>query len=196
MIHFLEGILEEKEPGRLVLALQGVGYEVFIPLSTYERLPGIGQTLRLYIYDCVCEDDHSLFGFLTRAERALFAQLLGVTGIGPKLAMSLLSGLSPQELTGAIRSGDAGRLSRVRGVGRKTAERLIVELKDKFGKETIAAGLSAVGPAGSRENDAVLALMALGYRRREAEELVVRAARQPGAEGWSVEELVRKALAS
>jgi len=134
MIHFLEGILEEKEPGRLVLALQGVGYEVFIPLSTYERLPGIGQTLRLYIYDCVCEDDHSLFGFLTRAERALFAQLLGVTGIGPKLAMSLLSGLSPQELTGAIRSGDAGRLSRVRGVGRKTAERLIVELKDKFGK--------------------------------------------------------------
>lgn len=196
MIHFLEGILEEKEPGRLVLALQGVGYEVFIPLSTYERLPGIGQTLRLYIYDCVREDDHSLFGFLTRAERTLFAQLLEVTGIGPKLAMSLLSGLSPQELTGAIRSGDAGRLSRVRGVGRKTAERLIVELKDKFGEETIAAGLSAVGPAGSRENDAVLALMALGYRRREAEELVIRAARQPGAEGWSVEELVRKALAS
>jgi len=196
MIHFLEGILEEKEPGRLVLALQGVGYEVFIPLSTYERLPGIGQPLRLYIYDCVREDDHSLFGFLTRAERTLFAQLLGVTGIGPKLAMSLLSGLSPQELTGAIRSGDAGRLSRVRGVGRKTAERLIVELKDKFGEETMATGLSVVSPAGSRDNDAVLALMALGYRRREAEELVVRAARQPGAEGWSVEELVRKALAS
>ncbi len=198
MICFLEGTLEEKEPGRLVLGLQGIGYEVFVPLSTYEQLPAVGQSLRLFIHELVREEEHALFGFVTREERRLFALLLGVSGIGPKLAMGLLSGLAPRELVTAVRAGDSQRLSRVRGVGRKTAERLIVELKDRFGDEggEVLSSEAASSAGGTRERDAVLALMALGYRRREAEELVFRVVRSDGAETLSVEELVRRALAT
>lgn len=197
MIRLLEGVLEEKQPTRVVLLAGGVGYEVGIPLGSYERLPAEGATCRLLIYDWVREGAHDLYGFATPEERRLFAMLLGVGGIGPKTALNALSGLSPGELSAAIAGGDVRRLSSISGIGRKTAERIVVELRDRLAEDlgTGASGMGGGAGPGDVRRDAVSALVSLGYKPAEAVRLVRAAAPETG-DGARVEEIVRRALGS
>lgn len=198
MITFLEGIIEDKQPTHVVLNVGGVGYEVIISLSSYDRLPGFGEKVRLLTHDHIREDAHQLFGFMTADERRVFTLLLGVSGIGPKIALSALSGMTVRELKVAIKDGDIKRLSAISGIGKKTAERMIVELRDKFGDgEILAAGAGGHPELESdiKLRDAVLALISLGYKRAEAQELVVRVVRHPSMADADVEAIVRKALA-
>ena len=198
MIAFLHGKLVEKHPTRVVVDVNGVGYEVFIPLCSYDRLPPKDHPCLLLTHHHVREDAQVLFGFTTEAERAMFVLLMTITGIGPKLALSALSGLSVRELKAAIAGGDIKRLSSISGIGKKTAERMVVELRDKIGQ---AEALEAVAGAGetSPENatlrDAVLALIALGYKQDEGRRMAVEAMRADGsAVGLTVEEVVKRAL--
>ncbi len=197
MITFLEGILEDKQPTHAVLNVGGVGYEVIIPLSSFDRLPGVGQVCRILTYDHVREDLHQLFGFMTESERRLFVQLLSVSGIGPKLALTTLSGLTPRELRAAIATGDVKRLSSISGIGKKTAERMVLELKDKLGAaetlEAVAGGV-VLDEGDVKLRDAVMALISLGYKRSEAQDAIVRILGAPDGRSLSVEDIVRKAL--
>lgn len=195
MIRFLEGVLEEKEPSRVVLQVGGVGYEVFIPLSSYDPLPGIGETCRLRIYDHVREDAHDLFGFVTEFERRLFVLLLGVSGIGPRMALNTLGGLTPRDLVAALANGDVKRLSSINGIGRKKAERMVVELRDRLteGEALAAAGIAGAGPEDIQRRDAILALISLGYKQADAIRLLQQTAPDPIGD-LGVEDLVRRAL--
>ena len=166
MIGRLTGTLVEKNPPQLVLDVQGLGYEVDVPMSTFYTLPANGERVTLYTHLVVREDAHLLYGFGTENERRAFRRLLKVNGIGAKIALSVLSGLSVAELAQAITLQEAGRLTRVPGIGKKTAERLLLELKDKFGADvTQSAGINRVPPATS---DIMNALVSLGYSEREA----------------------------
>jgi Holliday junction DNA helicase RuvA len=197
MIAFLEGRLVEALPTQVVVEVHGVGYEVFIPLSSFDKLPAPGQPVRLLTHLAVREDAHVLYGFATAAERDLFRLLVNhVSGIGPKLALNILSGMSPAVFRGAVAAGDVKALSRISGVGRKTAERLVVELRDKVGAAgtwEAASEQRALSPADQRLNDAVLALIALDFKPPEAHE-AVRAAQAMLGPDATVEELVRAAL--
>lgn len=196
MIAFLNGRLAEKHPTRIVMDVGGVGYEVFIPLSSYDSLPAGGEPCRVLTYHHVREDAQVLFGFMTESERSMFKLLMGTTGIGPKLALSALSGLSVRDLKAAIVTGDTKSLSSISGIGRKVAERLIVELKDKITDgeafEAVAGGDES-GDSVSR--DAVLALVALGYKQDQARRMVLDVVKA-GGECSTVEDLVRRALAT
>lgn len=196
MISFLEGTIEVRQPTHVVLNVGGVGYEALIPLSSFDRLPREGERCRLLIHDLPREDEHLLFGFATEGERSLFRRLLAVSGVGPKTALSALSGLSPRELKLAITQGDIKRLSSITGIGKKTAERMVVELRDKItAGEALeaAAGAAAPGPGDVRRRDAVLALISLGYKQAEAVKMVT-AAVPEAAEELTVEEIIRRAL--
>ena len=166
MIGRLSGTLLEKNPPQLTLDVQGVAYEVDVPMSTFYNLPANGERVTLYTHLVVREDAHLLYGFGTENERRAFRQLLKVNGIGAKIALSVLSGLSVAELAQAITLQEAGRLTRVPGIGKKTAERLLLELKDKFGAETTHA--MAVNRPAPASADIMHALVALGYSEREA----------------------------
>ncbi len=171
MIVFLEGTLVEKQPARIVLDVGGVGYEVTIPLSSYEKLPDENAKCRVLIHDHIREDSHDLFGFFTDGERRMFTLLLGISGVGPKTAIAALSGLSVRDITAAIAQGDVKRLSSISGIGKKTAERIVVELKDKLSAGESMAALSGSGEAVPEEqgiHDAVLALISLGYKQADA----------------------------
>ena len=196
MIIFLEGALVEKDPTRIVLSVGGVGYEVFIPLSSYDKLPSSGDSCRVLTYDHVREDTHALYGFLTPEEREMFLRLMDVSGIGPRLALTALSGLSVRELKAAVVRGDIARLSSVSGIGKKTAERIVLELRDKIGEgeamEAVTAGASP--EESTRMRDAMLALISLGYKQAEAQKMVKDVVKTLGPDA-SVEETVRKALA-
>lgn len=196
MITLLEGILEKKTPTRIVLMVYGVGYEVMIPLSSYDRLPDEGETCRILTHHHVREDMMVLFGFTDEGERELFERLIGISGIGPKLALSVLSGMTVREFKAAIAGGDVKRLSSVSGIGKRTAERMILELKDRLSQgemlEALAGGdMPGSGDALSR--DAVMALVSLGYKQADAWEMIRKILTGNDAEK-SVEELVRKAL--
>ncbi len=198
MIVFLQGVLEEKQPTHAVVNVGGVGYEVIIPLSSYDRLPKAGEPCRILTYDCVREDSHQLFGFMTEGERKLFILLMTVTGIGPKIALSALSGMTVRELKAAIAQRDVKRLSSISGIGRKTAERMIVDLRDKLEP---AEAMEAVGggaePSESdvKLRDAILALISLGYKRAEAQDMASRVAARMDSGKLNVEDIVRHALA-
>ncbi len=192
MIDFLEGSLAEKSPTRVVLDLAGVGYEVFISLNSYARLPAAGECCRVWVHDYVREDQHLLYGFATPAERRLFGLLLGVTGIGPRTAMSALSGLAATELSSAIAAGDTARLSSISGIGRKIADRMVVELRDKIKHPGLPDGAAAL-PGDQRVQDAARALAALGYKPADAQKMAAAAAGRLPAEG-TVEEIIRQAL--
>ena len=166
MIGRLTGILLEKNPPQLTLDVQGVAYEVDVPMSTFYTLPGNGERVTLYTHLVVREDAHLLYGFGTEDERRAFRQLLKVNGIGAKIALSVLSGLSVNELAQAITLQESGRLTRVPGIGKKTAERLLLELKDKLGAD-VAQGAAVNRPAPAT-SDIMHALVALGYHEREA----------------------------
>ena len=166
MIGRLTGILLEKTPPQILLDVQGVGYEVDVPMSTFYNLPGLNEKVILHTYMVVREDAQLLYGFGTHDERAAFRQLLKISGAGPKLALSVLSGLSLADLAYAVVNKDIGRMTMIPGVGKKTAERLLLELQGKF---TAAVSVTAKGEAATHGADIVNALLALGYNEKEAE---------------------------
>lgn len=165
MIGRLTGLVAEKSPPQVLIDVNGVAYEVDVPMSSFYNLPGLGERTTLLTHFVVREDAQQLFGFLTAAERTAFRLLIKISGIGPRTALSVLSGLSVTELTQAIAQQQAGRLVKVPGIGKKTAERLLLELKDKLGTELNATGS---GPVSDAQADITQALMALGYNEREA----------------------------
>lgn len=193
MIAHLRGIVLEKQPNRVVIESGGVGYDVTVPISTYTSLPDAGAEVRLRIYTHVREDTLALYGFLTAEERALFEKLIGVSGIGPKLAVTVLSGLPVAELAAAIRQGQPEQLVRIPGVGKKTAERIVLELRDKL--ELLGAGEPAAArPAAlsSLEQDVLSALLNLGCARAAAETAVRRVKAQDPPDAF--EPFFRRAL--
>jgi Holliday junction DNA helicase RuvA len=182
MIAFLRGRVLEKQPNRLIVDVQGVGYEVFVPLSTFYRMPDPGGEVSLHVHTHVREDALSLFGFAMPIEQQIFERLIATSGIGPKLALAVLSGIDAQELAAAVQRGDVARLTAIPGVGKKTAERIVLELKDRLpvvvAVETAAA--SAAAKAGQMRRDLLSALLNLGYHRTFAEKAVDAALKQPG----------------
>lgn len=197
MIGFLRGILEEALPTQITLDVQGVGYEVLIPLSSFDRLPEPGKEVKILTHLAVREDAHVLYGFMSAGERELFRMLINtVSGVGPRLALNVLSGMNPTAFRGAVANGDVKALSQISGVGKKTAERIVVELRDKVGAVG-AWEASSEGRALSKEdqklNDAVLALMALGVKQQDAHDNVRAAMQRLGADA-ATEDLVRASL--
>jgi Holliday junction DNA helicase RuvA len=170
MIGRITGILVEKHPPQIVVSCHGVGYEIDVPMSTFYPLPRTGEEVTLLTHLVVREDAHLLYGFLTAAERAAFRQLLRISGVGPKVALSVLSGLSVEDLAAAVAAGDAARLTKVPGVGKKTAERLVLELRDKLPGAVGGSRSATAGVAGG--GDVVEALLGLGYNDREAQAAV------------------------
>jgi holliday junction DNA helicase RuvA len=166
MIGRLRGVLAEKAPPHVLVDVQGVGYEVSVPMSTFYNLPPVGELVVLLTHFVVREDAQILFGFLTAQERSTFVELVKITGVGPRTALSILSGLSVNELAQAVTRQDAARLVKVPGIGKKTAERLLLELKGKLGAEL---GTAAAPVAGDNHGDIAQALQALGYSDREAQ---------------------------
>ncbi len=195
MITFLDGCIEEKTPTCVVLNVGGVGYEVFVPLSTYDVLPATGENFRLLTFDYLREDQHLLYGFAKQRERAAFLMLIEVNGIGPKLALTALSRINVRDLCDAISGGDTRRLASISGIGKRLAERIVVELKDRAVAVSGEIGASASGDTvrDSRGTDAVAALVALGYRTAEAERTIAAVIRTVDAT-VSVEQIIRKAL--
>lgn len=197
MITFVRGKLVEAVPTLAVVDVNGVGYDVLIPLSSFDKLPAPGAEVRLLTHLAVREDAHVLYGFMTAGERELFRMLIGnVKGIGPKLALNILSGTNPTSFRAAIASGDVKALSSISGVGKKTAERIVVDLKDKVGAAAAWEGASAErAPTGeeAKIGDAVMALVALGFKQEEAHKSVKAALAMLG-EQTTVEELVRVSL--
>ena len=192
MIAQVRGRLVRKEPQEAVVEVGGVGYRVTIPLSTFYRIGEPGDEITLLTHTHVREDALALFGFLTAAEQALFERLIAVSGVGPKLAVSILSGIEAPDLVSALRASDVARLTRIPGVGKKTAERLVLELKDKVQGLAATEEAAPAGPAASAKEDLVSALVHLGYSRPEAERGVDRALKQ-GGDG-RFEDLLRLAL--
>jgi holliday junction DNA helicase RuvA len=192
MIGCLRGQLLRKAPQEVLVDVGGVGYRVHVPVSTFYRLGDAGSEVRLLTHTHVREDALALFGFATEAEQMLFERLIAVAGVGPRVALSILSGIEADELVDALRRQDLARLTRIPGVGRKTAERLVVELKDKVAGLVPAAPAAAPEPAGGLKVDLVSALANLGYSRPEAEKAVQRALAQDG-EG-RFEDLLRRTL--
>jgi len=190
VIAHLSGRLLHKSPQAVVIDVAGVGYRAFIPVSTFYRLGEEGAPVSLRIHTHVREDALSLFGFASAAEHDLFERLIAVAGVGPRLAVNILSGIEADDLIDALRSSDVARLVRIPGVGRKTAERLVVELKDKM-PAAAAAGQPPAEP-GTPKEDLLSALANLGYSRAEAERGVERALREDGAGRF--EDLLRRAL--
>ena len=192
MIVHVRGTLAEKEPTRVVIEAAGVGYELLIPLSTYDRLPREGGEVKLLTFHCVREDDEILFGFATADEKALFAKLTSVSGVGPKIALAILSGSSVGELAMSIAGGDAKRISSIKGVGKKTAEKICVELRDKVSEFAFAGRAGADAPAPIAK-DAVAALRALGFNEETSSKMVADVlAANPEVD--SVEQIIKLAL--
>ncbi len=197
MITFLHGKLIEALPTHVTVDVNGVGYEALIPLSSFDKLPQPGQFIKLLTQLIVREDAHTLYGFMSAEERDLFRLLIHtVSGIGPKTALNVLSGISVTAFRGAVAGGDLKSLSKISGVGKKTAERIVVELKDKIGLAgawEAASAKHSLSPDEQRINDAVLALVALGFKQLDAHDAVRGAQAMLGAQA-TVEELVRVCL--
>jgi holliday junction DNA helicase RuvA len=192
MIAQLRGRLLRKGTGDVVVDVGGVGYRVTIPLSTFYRLGEPGAEVELRIHTHVREDALQLFGFLGADEQSLFELLIGVAGVGPKLAINVLSGIEAPELVQALRAGDLPRLTRIPGVGKKTAERLVLELREKVQQLATTAPEAAPAPAGAQKDDLVSVLANLGYSRPEAEKAVERALADGGSDRF--EDQLRRSL--
>jgi Holliday junction DNA helicase RuvA len=192
VIAHLTGRVLRKSPQEVIVDVGGVGYRVAIPVSTFYRLGEEGAEVSLRVHTHVREDAFALFGFLTGHEQDLFERLIQVAGVGPKLAVNILSGIEAADLSAALRGSDIARLTRVPGVGKKTAERLILELKDKMPPVPEAAAETAAEPASTPKEDLLSALAHLGYSRVEAERGVDRALRDDGSGRF--EDLLRRAL--
>ena len=194
MIAHLIGKLIYKSPDHSIVDVNGIGYKIFTPLSTYYVLPKTGESVRLCIHTRVREDELKLFGFLTEEEQAIFEKLITINKVGPKLALGILSGMSPADLLTAIMNNDAARLSTIPGVGKKTAERLTLEMKDKLSDLTFEMEhqLDSEAPEGFYE-DALSALVNLGYKKPQAEKSLKSAYNKIG-KGSSLEELIKESL--
>lgn len=193
MIGFLRGILVAKSAPSLLLDVRGVGYEIDAPLSTFFRLPDVGEEVMLHTHLIVREDAHSLFGFLSESERTLFRSLIRVSGVGAKLALGILSGVSADEFHRCVQSHDTAALVRLPGIGKKTAERLIIEMRDRLpavGATEAAIASGIADTAASPVQETVSALIALGFKPQEANAMV----RALSVEGRTSEELLRLAL--
>ena len=195
MIGRLSGVLLEKQPPQLLVDVQGVGYELEAPMSTFYQLPAVGESVVLHIHMVVREDAQLLYAFYSQSERQLFRDLIKINGVGPKLALTILSGVTAEEFTRCVMEGDAKALTALPGVGKKTAERLIVELRDRLAKNADAVLPSASSVAGLKVeanpvSDAVSALVSLGYKAQEASQMV----RVVDAEGLTTEEIIKSAL--
>jgi Holliday junction DNA helicase RuvA len=189
----LQGVLLRKEPPALMLDVGGVGYELEAPMTTFYELPAVGERVTLYTHLVVREDAHLLYGFVREAQRRLFRALLKVNGVGPRVALAVLSGLSDDEFSRCVAEEDIARLTKVPGIGRKTAERLVIEMRDKLPKDIpMPASTTTAGPVapGDPVSEAVSALVALGYKPNEAS----RAVRSASTKGLSAEEIIRQAL--
>ena len=195
MIGRLTGTLAEKHPPFLLVDVHGVGYEVQAPLSTISALPALGEQVSLHTHLAIREDGHSLYGFASARDRELFRALIRISGVGPKLALTLLSGMSVDEFIQCLRHQDPARLTRIPGVGRKTAERLVIEMEDRVktlvdGSPAPATAGTGAPPAEDAGGEAISALVALGYKQAEATRLV----EKTGEPGLPSEELIRRAL--
>ena len=197
MITFLHGKLVDVVPTQVTIDVHGVGYELLIPLSSYDKLPHPGNEVRILTHLSIREDAHVLYGFMTVEERELFRMLINtVSGIGPKIALNILSGMNVVAFKGAVANGDVKALSQINGVGKKTAERIVVELRDKVGAAgawEASSAKRALSPADQKMNDAILALIALGYKQVEAHDAVRVAVEKIGPDA-GVDELVRATL--
>src|SRR6188768_93259 len=197
MISFLHGKLVDALPTQVIVDVQGIGYEVLIPLSSFDKLPSPGQEVHLLTHLAIREDAHVLYGFMTSAERDLFRLLINtVSGIGPKIALNVLSGMNVVAFRGAVANADVKSLSSISGVGKKTAERIVVELRDKVGQAGAWEASSAarsLSPEDQKVNDAVLALIALGFKQVEAHD-AVRAAVEKLGPSAGPDDLVRASL--
>jgi Holliday junction DNA helicase RuvA len=188
MIGRITGLLLEKNPPLIVVDVHGIGYEIDVPMSTFYNLPNIGDKVSLHTHLAVREDGHFLYGFLSEDERAAFRQLLKISGIGARTALSVLSGLSVNELAQAVALQEVGRLVKIPGIGKKTAERLLLELRDKLPKAG-TVGTAAIAAAPDAASDILNALLALGYNEREAQ-----SAMKNLPEGVAVSDGIRQAL--
>jgi holliday junction DNA helicase RuvA len=200
MIAFVRGSLAQSLPHYAVVDVAGVGYHVLIPLSTYDRLPVQGQEVTLLTHYHVTDRDHQLFGFITPDERDLFRLLMDrVSGIGPKMALSVLSGMNVNAFKDAVIRADTAALARISGVGKKTAERIVLELKDKVGVtdawQAASTGASTADPGTVAQNDAILGLIALGYKQAEAQKAVVQIVKSTSTTApLSADKILREAL--
>ncbi len=195
MIAHLKGQLIEKSPVSLVVDVQGVGYEVFIPLTVYYELPECGTAVSLYIHTRMREESLKLFGFIKESDKQMFELLTRISKVGPKIALAFLSGMTAQDLTQAVFNDDIATLSAIPGVGRKTAERLALELKDKLSELNLqpeTATATAHTPGGGIKDDAVSALVNLGYKKAQAEQALKKVWRDEAKP--SLEELIRDSL--
>ena len=194
MIAHLKGQLIEKSPVSLVVDVQGVGYEVFIPLTVYYELPECGTTVSLYIHTRIREDSLKLFGFIKEADKQMFELLIRISKVGPKIALAFLSGMTGQDLTQAVFNDDIATLSAIPGVGRKTAERLALELKDKLLELNLQpeTAIASNTPGNGLKDDAVSALVNLGYKKAQAEQALRKVWRDEAKP--SLEELIRDSL--
>jgi Holliday junction DNA helicase RuvA len=193
VIGLLRGRILDKQPPQLLLDVHGVGYEVDAPMTTFYDLPGIGEEVTLFTHLAVREDAHTLFGFAKRTDRDLFRNLLKVNGVGARLALTILSGMETPVFIACVQAGDAGALVKLPGIGKKTAERLIIELRDRLELPAAAATATATAPvlpAASPVEDAVSALVGLGYKPQEASRMV----RSLETANLSSEEIIRSAL--
>lgn len=202
MIAYVNGILESIEEGLAIVDVGGIGMNVFISGSTMDRMPGIGEAVKLYTYTSVKEDSFTLYGFLSRDELSLFKMLISVNGIGPKGGLSILSVMTPDDLRFAIMAGDAGTISKAPGVGKKTAERITLELRDKIKatEDDMLRGSSVVtlddftGDASSARDEAVAALVALGYNSSDAMKAVRKVLAENDSASGDTEQLLKLAL--
>lgn len=194
MIAYLKGTVHAKSPEQLIVDVHDVGYALEISTQTFDELPAEGKEIKLLVYHHITDNDQRLFGFVNKNEKDLFELLITVKGVGPKLGLTILSGLPAQEITGAIVQKDRSALSQIKGIGKKTAERMILELKDKMSEMVDATYSSSSGSVpGNLKQEAVSALQSLGFKKRDSEEAVTLAAKGEDLDG-NVQELVKKAL--
>lgn len=197
MYSYLKGVLASKTPTHIVVDVGGAGYDISIPLSTYGALPAEGESVRILTHVHIREDAHLIFGFFTEEEKSLFRLLLTVSGIGPKMALTALSGLELSELKRAIIQENLAALTGISGIGRKTAERIIIELREKILVDEKAFNIKTSGKLSQDDKlaeDAVLALLSLGYKKPSAQDAVKKALSSGDSKKYSVEELVRASL--
>lgn len=192
MIAYVRGVLDHKEPNRVVVDVNGIGYEIFVPLSTYQKLPAVGGQVKLFTHHRVREDAMNLYGFLSAEEKEIFEMVLSISGVGAKVALSILSAISVDEFRRSVAQSDMKTLTKIPGIGKKSAERMVLELKDKIGKVHIDERMMRILEAESG-NDAVSALLNLGVSQSAAEYAVYRAERLLGDEA-QIENLIGQAL--
>ena len=196
MIGFLRGVLREKQPPGLLIEVQGVGYEVEAPMTTFYDLPAVGEPVTLFTHLAVREDAHTLYGFIKQSDRRLFRTLIKVNGVGAKLALTILSGMEAGHFAACVQAGDTASLIKLPGVGKKTAERLVIEMRDRLADWGSSAGFepgsvpSARADVANPVEEAVTALIALGYKPQDASRMV----RAVDSEDLTTEEIIRTAL--